>query len=769
MRTAVTIILACLAVIQAAAQAIGEWRAYPAFDSTTQTEAATDRIYAVGSGTLFSFMPEDNSLQVYTKVSGLNDYNITNIKFSKEQNRLVIVYNNSNIDVLAPDGRLTNIPDLKLKTMTQDKTVNSIYTSGEFAYLATNFGVCAVNILKGEIYEAYILDKITHDVELHNGIIYAATEEGIMTGNTADNLLDKANWHKLCDDEVLQLAFFGETMFCAPEGKGLYKCDTQTGALAAVQAIEGTYKYLSNEGDRLIFGQSNEVNVLNSDGTNIRKWIEYGVEDLCFDKGTNMYWAAVATQGLFAYKYDNKTSSLTMNLTNIRPDGPERNLFYDMRFEGERLTVTGGGFDGTQVYNPGTVMFYENGEWSKLADGNDVSNPTGFYYMNVVSAAQDPADSKHYYVGSAFGGLYEFYDGKFVKLYSCDNSPLESASQDNRQLTRAGALIYDSQNTLWFTNSSANEPIRFITSDGEWGSLPFNAISGYPTLDKMIIDSRGYLWGTSRMLEPGIFCIDYNKTAKNTSDDSYVFLGRYTNQDGTSYQVKTYDIKEDREGSIWIGTEQGPFVISNPQRLISSGADGFTVTQIKVPRNDGTNLADFLLDGERINVIAVDGANRKWIGTENTGLYLVSADGLEMIHHFDETNSPLMGNAIRSLAINGQTGEVFIGTAYGLLSYMSDATEPEPQFDGETVYAYPNPVEPGYESVITIDGLVEDTDVKITDTAARVIAAGKSNGGRFTWDGRDASGRLVPAGIYLVLASDSQGKTGIATKITIIR
>lgn len=752
----------------ATAAIIGEWKAYPAYDNTTKVAIAGHRIYAASSGFIYCYDQTDNSVAAFNKVNGLNDYNVSAISYSSHRQALVIAYANSNIDVLTNDGHVINIPDLKLKTMSQDKTINAIYNADKYSYIATGFGVCAVDISRGEIYESYNIDANTYDVVLEGYTLYAATENGIMTGDIRKNLLDKSNWEMLCQDKVKQMAFFNGTLYCSMENGGLHKCDLSTGRIEPVNAAATTYSYLNVCDDRLLFGTGNQVNMITENGGIIKTTIDTELQDAEFSASDGLLWGAVSDKGLYSYRWDAETSGFALNASEIRPDGPLRNYFYDMKFENGKLFIVGGGFDGVKIYNPGTVMFYQDGKWSTLQDGDPVSQLGGYTYMNVVSVAQDPTDETHHFVGSAFGGLYEFKDGIAVNLYSCDNSPLESASQNNRQLTRAGALNYDRYNNLWLTNSSGTEPIKAIKPDGTWVSLPFMEISRFPTLDKMIIDSRGWLWGTSRFSEEGIYCIDYNGTVDNFSDDRYAFLGAYVNQDGASTSARTYDICEDRDGDIWIGTESGPFVIYNAERLPDADPSTFQVTQIKIPRNDGSNLADFLLSGERINVIKVDGANRKWIGTENTGLYLISADGQEMIHHFDETNSPLFGNAIRSLAIDNSTGEVFIGTDYGLLSYMSDATEPQPSFNDE-IYAYPNPVEPGYEDVIAIKGLVEDTDVKITDTAARVIAQGKSNGGMFAWDGRDASGRLVPTGIYLVFAADASGKSGIVTKITVIR
>ena len=262
--------------------------------------------------------------------------------------------------------------------------------------------------------------------------------------------------------------------------------------------------------------------------------------------------------------------------------------------------------------------------------------------------------------------------------------------------------------------------------------------------------------------------MEYTKgTLEDSSDDKHKFIKNFTNQDGTILSHNgIYCITEDKNGAIWIGTGQGPIILNNPSNFFE---DDFYCTQIKVPRDDGTNLADFLLANDKINAIAVDGGNRKWIGTEMNGIYLLSPDGLETIHHFTAENSPLLSNNIQSIAIHPHTGEVFIGTSKGLVSYQSDATEPEDNFVEDNVYAYPNPVKPDYTGVITITGLVQDTDIKITNVSGKLIHEGTSVGGQFTWDGKNQQGKRVPSGVYFVLAANAEGKEGIATKILFIR
>ena len=303
-------------------------------------------------------------------------------------------------------------------------------------------------------------------------------------------------------------------------------------------------------------------------------------------------------------------------------------------------------------------------------------------------------------------------------------------------------------------NYEAKHPIHILKPNKEWINLNYPEIENVISLENITFDSRGWMWAVASRPESksGLFCLDTNGTLEDNKDDQHRFTKTFTNQDGTLVNHTIYSLAIDKKGVIWVGTAQGPLLFNNPANFFEKD---FYCTQIKVPRDDGTNLADFLL--------------AKWIGTESNGIYLLSEDGMKTIHHFTADNSPLLSNSITSTVIHPRTGEVFIGTSKGLVSYQSDAIEPKESFIKEDVYAYPNPVKSDYNGVITITGLVEETDVKITNVSGKLIHEDTSVGGQFTWNGRNMQGNKVPSGIYFVLASDKEGKQGIATKILIVK
>jgi hypothetical protein len=221
---------------------------------------------------------------------------------------------------------------------------------------------------------------------------------------------------------------------------------------------------------------------------------------------------------------------------------------------------------------------------------------------------------------------------------------------------------------------------------------------------------------------------------------------------------------EDLDGNMWVGTSSGPAVYYNPDAVFSG--DNFYATQVIIPRKDGTIYGDLLLATETITAIAIDGANRKWFGTQNSGVYLMSADGLKQIYHFNTANSPILSNSITDIAIDPASGEVFIGTDQGVISFRSTATLGGDAFG--KVYVFPNPVRPEYQGNIVVTGLIRDTNVKITDISGNLVFETTSLGGQAIWNGKNMDGKRASTGVYLVFCTNEDGSQTFITKLLFI-
>ena len=481
-------------------------------------------------------------------------------------------------------------------------------------------------------------------------------------------------------------------------------------------------------------------------------------------KDPNTFWIASGTNGIKGIQKKNNKYEIILENTNSDTEYPKRNFNYFMTTYDNKLYIVGGYRCTDRIWRAGTLMIYDNEKWFNL-DEYTVNKQTPEYCQDYTGVAVDPRDPSHYYVSTYGEGIIEFKDNQFVQLFHHKNSPLETIYPDGNKTSqykyiRIGGVTFDKNGNLWATNGGVKDAIKVLKADGTWSSLYYNDFTNINMADKVTITSDNKKWFNVPYGDGAcIFVINDNNTIDDTSDDQVDKVTPFTDINGTIDASGYFCVTEDKNGQIWVGTNRGPLIVTN-----SSKIEQIRGTRIIREDADGPY---YLLDGEQINAIAVDGGNRKWIATQSSGVFLVSEDGLETIHNFTTANSPLPSNQVNSLAINEQTGEVFIGTEKGLVSYMGDATEGSEDYSD--VYAYPNPVRPEYNDHVTIVGLMENSNVKITDLKGNIIYQGKSAGGTFTWDCRSRKGGRVATGVYLVLSATPEAKESVVTKIMVVK
>ncbi|MBQ8282106.1 MAG: regulator [Paraprevotella sp.] len=743
-------------------QAIGSWKTYPALQIATYNVPVDDKVYSLCNGNLFSYNTSDTEVYVYDRLNGLHDTKIKFIRYCHDTDKLVLVYENGNVDLIYPNDEVTNLKQLKEKNY-PNLIINNLSIVGKTAFISTNFGVLSIDTEYEEFESTYDLNLDVLSCIKDEENIYISSKNGCYKGDINQNLLDKNNWTYLNNSVYNELAFFNNELIGFIQKKGVYKLDKNT--LKASDLQKGNFTYFSCEGNVMITGNNQKTYLFKSiterEEINQDNHFNYIVHH------KNTYWASQNIKGLQPYTLQEKLFVATSSA--IQPNSPVRDYFCQMHYVGNRLLIAGGDLNYSGIVRDGTVMYYENDTWYNFSEEN-IAEQTKLKYVNVTSIAQDPKDSNHHYVSSARHGMYEFNNLTFTNQYDYTNSLIDSiaiGARNPRDYVNCMGLQYDDAGNLWMVNGQVDTLIVIMTPDKTWHRLYYPEIKMAPTCPQILFDQRGRMWMNSQRLSwAGIFCLDYNGTIEDNDDDTYIIRKSITNQDGLSYSPYQYNcMAEDHDGQIWIGTDIGPFVISSSDDFFS---DNFTYTQVKIPRNDGTDYADYLLSGVSINCIAVDAANRKWIGTSSNGIYLISADGQEMLQHFTTENSPLISDEILSIAVNPQTGEVMIGTFDGLMSYMSDANTPSDELDKDNVRVYPNPVKPDYNGLITIDGLTMNAEVKIATITGQVIYSGHSNGGLFTWNGKDQTGRRVSSGVYNIISTNSEGKKAIVNKITFI-
>ena len=750
--------------------AMGSWRTHISYLNIQQIEQSENKIYGVSSGALFSIYKDDYTIESYSKIYGLNDNNIRLIKYSDTNNLLFIAYENSNIDLMSEEGEIINITDIYRKSINGSKKINDVFFKDNHAYIACDFGITTLNLNKFEFSDTYMIGDNggavqVLNINIHNDTIYALTPENILYAPIKNtNLLNFQNWKKFSNPNInkknAQMSILNDTIYLLKSDKILYKFNNN---IWKQNATNITSVFFDN-GTFCIIDNTKKLTMTNYSNVN---FVTGNTLDASYDPKNNIIWIATSN-GVLSH------NNATKENNTFKPDGPYSNTSWRLKYADGRIYSIPGGRFASNYYTDASLSIFENEKWTNYTTDYFKSYTTTISRCyDLVDIAIDPNDKSHFWIASYGIGLYEFRNDEIVNFHYYGNSGLTTeVPNDPYNYTRTDGMTYDEYGNLWILNNGNGALIKYIDPNGTYHEVKHDVYAGTP--QDIIISNKNskqkfvfiprYKSTTTSLL----FSFDDNGTLSNISDDKKVSFTKVYDQDNKeiNFEVTAQlrSIVQDKNGVLWIGMTQGLFLINNPEKVFNSD---FRCYRIKIPRNDGSGLADYLLGTEEITALAVDGANRKWIGTAASGVYLVSEDGQETIHHFTAENSPLLSDAIQSIAINEQTGEVFFGTGNGLISYQSDATEGGNKFNN--VHAYPNPVRPEYSGPITITGLTADTQIRITDINGNLVYETISNGGIATWNGCRTSGDKVSTGVYFAHCISADGKYKHIVKILIIK
>ncbi|MBP7218803.1 MAG: hypothetical protein KA995_00060 [Paludibacteraceae bacterium] len=751
--------------------AVGEWRMHFSYNSTTNVVVTPKKVYAIADNKLFSVDKKDFSIQTYSKLSGLNSNEVSLLAYDEISNLLIVVYTNSNIDIIDQKGGIYNIADLYRKNMTVSKKVNHIYFDQGLAYFSCDFGIMVLNLAKKEIANTYIIgDNATmsavYAVNSDETYLYALTSESIKKApKQGVNLLNFENWlvaMSLPDDSQLfrDMDVFNNKFYVAKNNENVYVYEE--GQWLVFYANDAQLAIsIQTIGNHFIINASNSMLCYTKDLT-VEQLTDIVVSDSWYDDTEGVYWIASKTSALLRYKKGEGV------LGRYKPSSPYLSTAQKMYYNNGRILVAPGKSWDDRYSIPGAVLLFEDEKWTEYTSENSGVLQYSYWFADVVSIAVDPVDKNKLYVSTWGEGVYVFENGVATQLFNGLNTGgvLETAVPSKHNFYRIDGLVFDKNKNLWMVNSLASKGLKMKTYDGKWHSFNYPSLANKFLLRHLLLHSRGQKWIVSSTSSGrGIFVIDDNGTILDESDDRTRFYTSFTDRDGNVIVPSYfYSIAEDKDGTVWLGTDKGPLLMTNVSKVFDNT---YTCTRVKIPRNDGTILADYLLDNEEIRAIAIDAANRKWIGTGNSGVYLLSANGRETIHHFTVDNSPLSSNKIESIVIQEETGEVFFSTQDGLISYRSDATVGKKSF--EKVEVFPNPIRPDFQGLITVRGLVANTEVRIVDQSGLLVFSGVATGGSIVWDGMNFANHPVGSGVYYVFSVNADGTEHGSTKFMIIR
>ncbi|HOS37891.1 MAG TPA: hypothetical protein PK984_06770 [Paludibacteraceae bacterium] len=777
-----TILLAANLSITSAQLAMGNWRTHLAYNQITQITQSDEKVFAISDGALFSINKYDESIEVYSKIFGLSDNKIVQIQYSHTNKLLFIAYENSNIDLITDDGEIFNLTDIYRKNISGSKKINDILFIGEKAYLSCDFGIVVINLTRKEVADTYIIGPEATMVKVKSlanlgDKLYAITDGTIFVANTSSNMTNYQNWTALSvpiAEVYKKVVVYDDGLLLLTEAKNVHRFKNDTWEQNIYTEVTNL---TSNDNALFVCYEDNIKFFLNPTSSALDIAIYHPQAGL-YDSLNSLLWIAAYEEGV-------KRSNLTGTEFNVfKPNGPATNYAWRMKYSNGKIIVVPGGRWAVQYFRFSHVMMYENSTWSNIF-GSEIEQVTSQPSRDFVDVAIDPTDNTHFFVASYGIGLYEFRNNKFYMLYNNDNSNIETIFPGSKITNpneyyfyhRVDGLVFDKSNNLLLLNMGVSSTVKYMTPDpdgegpanGIVKNLPYADIKDVSTAQDILISGSNpnHKWVSiprASGSETAIFTFDDNGTYEDMSDDKYRYFNFFYDQDNNRFMPQNFlTIALDKDNVVWVGTDKGPILLDNPESCFD---EGYKCTRIKIPRNDGTQLADYLLENKKIKAIAVDGANRKWIGTEGSGVFLLSPNGQTTIHHFTTENSPLLSNNIISITINEKTGEVFFGTGNGIISYQSDAIEGGEKF--ENVHAYPNPVRENYHGLVSITGLIPNSIVKITDVNGHTVFETTSNGGIATWDCTRKGGNRVATGIYIAMCFSKDGKQYATTKILII-
>jgi ligand-binding sensor domain-containing protein len=760
-------ILICLIVLsgskhlaaQPPLQPIGQWRDHLNFSDTRQIVKG-DQLYIATATHIFA-LDTDREITSYSKSTGLNDLGVAAIGWDNNSTQLLIAYNNSNLDVLTPKGNIKNIGDIQRSNFPGNKTIRSIYCDNGLAYLSTGLGIIVVNLIKYEIKDTWIIGRTGNQTNVNaftrlNNFFFAASEEGLLQiASNAPNPSNFSSWQLISGSNGLSSGSVKQVLSVNNQ-LVVWKNDSlliQTGSnwQLLYRDVNWPITHISSSENRLLIGQrTNSGNArviqLNTNGQIEKITAVPGVISLprsALLEG-NQLWIADQFGGL---------SFHSSTVERFIPNGPPGIATGAVAASAQQLVMAAGSVNETwnYLFNRNGVYFF-NGEWTSKSFFN---TPILDSVLDFIAVAIDPTDQS-VWAGSYGGGLVHFRNSSSPVIYKQGNSSLQAAAGDPGSY-RVGGLAFDSKNRLWVSNYGAASNLHVRKPDGKW--LPYSVPFALNELaaGHLLCDDTDQIWLVSPK-NNGLIC--YSPGDPDVlNDDRWkkyeTGLGK-----GNLPSNNVLSVAKDRTGNIWVGTDQGIGIIRCPTEVFTvSGCDAYR------PVVRQGSFAGFLLKDQSVQCIAVDGFNRKWVGTKN-GLWLLSESGEEVIQYFNLLNSPLLSNNVLQIGIQPQTGEVFILTDRGICSYRGTATESRQE--GEKVLVFPNPVPPDYNGIIAIRGLKENSLVKITELNGNLVFQTRSQGGQATWDGKNYKGQKPASGVYMVWVRDDENNFREAARIILV-
>lgn len=740
-----------------------------AVDDSTLYAASANGVMLLDKASTHAGEPD---ISVWSKVEGLSDIDIVKIFHEDKYNSLIICYLNGNIDLIRND-KLINIRDVMDKSISASKQIQNCRFFDGKAFMVYTFGVVVLDLEQLIILDTWFTKRAQEpldatDITKNSQRYYVSTTAGVFSMPVSSSMLsDFGQWEEEDATNVSHLAVAKDKVFAirkASENGEMDKLMRKTSD--GWQETGHSYQVvraMNTQDDKLLVADWDGVELLddNTNRIHLATWYDGppypDVHDCVLDEDN--IWVADNVYGLVQ---NNMTYYFYRFFTS---SGPCQDYVEKMTSRNGIVAAVHGSRKGSTAYEPAyrfpSISWFQNQEWqfNDTAFLNFDPNRTTLDFTGIDI---NPNDETEWFVSSWTNGIVKCKNQRPVAYYNVTNSALDSTSNGN---TAVASVQYDSKGNLWMTNSYCSKMLKMMEPNGTWHSYDITRGMGVNAIEDVVaehllIDSRGFKWVNfpREGINYHLIAFSDNGTYDNTGDDRLARIDMNAAAEVNSSTV--YCMAEDLDGEVWIGTDKGVKVIYYPEKIFNGGV---------YPRNillEQDGYVSVLFEYEEVTAIAVDGANRKWIGTSKAGVFLMSENGQEQLLHFTAEDNPLFSNQIVDINIDQLTGEVYFATAKGLVSYRGTATAGFETY--EDLPVFPNPVRHGYAGVVTVSGLKTNSLCKITDSSGKLVWQGYSEGGQLVWDGKDHYGNRPATGVYYVMASDENGKEKIVTKFLFI-
>jgi hypothetical protein len=723
------LLLAQLAVAQEIP--VGTWRLHPSFRQMTALADAGEWIYAASTNGLMRYRKADGEVQTIDKTDGLTGNNFSALGWHEPSKTLVIGYTDGQIDLLS-DETVVNIRTLAtapLVGIQAVRRINHILVQNNFAYLSLPFGIAVVDMNAKRLRENYLnLGSNGETVAIFQTAIlrdslFAATSQGLRATSLAAsvNRLDFRNWRTVFTSTNLRtVAAAGNLLLAGVDFSDVFRYDN--GKWARLQLPAAQYNHIAL--------QTDGATICLADGRLI-EWTTTGQTQIITHAALRVPRQSLRA-GTIRYVADFESGLLQINgamVRNLSPEGLFSPLVRRTAFINGNIMAFYGGFTANGQPENSTDGFsvFSAGKWINYNNAAGTLPPVRDWLTAVA------ADAERVWLASFADGLW---------TWQLAENRLQRATDAPN--VRISGIADDQRGGLWLTalGTGSNPSVFRRAPNGSWRAYSTGAFNGNNALAPTV-DDAGNAWiPFNPAMGGGLAIVAENGRVR--------LLGTQRGQ-GALPSPNVLALANDREGAMWVGTDNGIAVFFDAASAVSNNADAQRVV---------FNSRE-LLRGETIYSIAIDGGNRKWIGTAR-GAWLFSADGSQEIYHFTAANSPLLSDEVRHISIHPQTGEVFFSTDKGLVSFRGTATDAGRTF--AEVRVFPNPVPPNFSGLITLDGLAANAIVKITDAAGRLVYETRAEGGTAVWNGLDYQGRTTRSGVYFVYAANANGEERMVTK-----